>query len=325
MASRSPALHHRVPVRGQAAVGGVVRHHVRRVAAAVKGVQEPAVEVAVEVPRRVAVAAAGRSGLRGGQVQGDADPRARAVVAHDGNGPAVGEQEVVAGPQRRRPVAQPGRVVADLVRLQARAPGLVVGDPVLHAIAQVLDHHLHVFAERVRRRPRGPAARFLQALREVPVEEGRVGDDARFQQGVHQPAVEVEALLVHGAAPFGQDARPGDREAIGLEAELLHEGDVFAPPVIVVAGHVARGPVADPARRAAEPVPDGLPASVPVRGALDLIGGGGGAPDEPGREGRALPIIKIALSEASRLCGHSRNVAYGRLCRVSMRSSRSDR
>ena len=154
----------------------------------------------------------------------------------------------MAGAQRRRPVAQPRRVMADLVGLQARAPGLVVGDPVLHPVAQAPDHGLHVIAEGLRRLARRPAARLLQPLRQVPVEERGVGDDAGVEEGVHEAAVEVEALRVHGAAALGQDPRPGDGEAIGLEAELLHEGDVVAPAVIVVAGHVADGAVPDPAR-----------------------------------------------------------------------------
>ena len=208
--------------------------------------------------------------------------------------------------------------MADLVRLQARAPGLVVGDPVLHAVAQAADHGLHVIAEGLRRLARRPAARLLQPLRKVPVEQRGVGDDARVEQGVHQAAVEVEALRVHGAASLGQDPRPGDGEAIGLEAELLHEGDVVAPEVIVIAGHVADGAVPDPAGRPAEPVPDGFAASVPVGRALDLISGGGGAPDEPVRKAVARRLIKFVAREWMRLRDHFRTVAYGRLCRVSM-------
>ena len=50
--------------------------------------------------------------------------------------------------------------------------------------------------------------------------------DAGGEQVVDETVVEVEACLVDAAASLRQDARPGDREAVRVEAELLHARDV---------------------------------------------------------------------------------------------------
>jgi len=201
--------------------------------------------------------------------------------------PAVGEQKVMARGQGRRPVGETGRVLADLVRLQARAPRLVLRDPVAHAVAEPGRHRVRILDKGLGRLPPGPAALVLQPLRQVPVEEGRVGDDAGVEQAVHEPAVEIEAARVHAPAARREHARPRDREAVRLEPEVPHERDVLAPPVVMVAGHVAGGAARDLSRRAGETVPDRLAAPVGVRRAFDLIGEGGRAPNEAGGKRRA--------------------------------------
>src|SRR5690606_5779352 len=80
-------------------------------------------------------------------------------------------------------------------------------------------------------------------------------------------------------------ARPGDGEAVGLQAGVAHEGDVLGPAVVVVAGDVAGAAALDRAGARAERVPDGEAFAVLAGGALDLVGGGGGAPDEVLGEG----------------------------------------
>jgi hypothetical protein len=129
-----------------------------------------------------------------------------------------------------------------------------------------------------------PASRVLERLRQVPVVERDVGCDPPRAQLVHEAVVEVEPRRVHGARAVGDDARPGHGEPVGVEAELRHQGDVLAVPVVVVAGHVAVVTPRHPAGRMGEPIPDALAAPVLGDGALDLVGGGGGAPQEPRRE-----------------------------------------
>src|SRR6185503_21166227 len=101
---------------------------------------------------------------------------------------------------------------------------------------------------------------------------------------LHEPAVEIEALRVRRPAPVGLDARPGDREAVAAQPERAHQLEVAGPAVVVVAGLVAGVTVRDLPGRAAEAVPDRLPATVGVRRALDLEGGRRCTPDEFARE-----------------------------------------
>ena len=125
-----------------------------------------------------------------------------------------------------------------------------------------------------------PAASVLQRLRQVPVVEGGVGFNAVLEEGVGEPAVEVDAGLVGPAGAGGEDAAPGDGEAAGLEAELLHELHVVAVAVEEVIGDVAGVAVGGFAGDVGEGVPDRGAAAAFADGAFHLVGGGGGAPQE---------------------------------------------
>jgi hypothetical protein len=84
----------------------------------------------------------------------------------------------------------------------------------------------------------------------------------------------------------------------------------------VVAGDIAGAAITDPARLVAEGVPDGPTAAVNLGCSLDLVRGGGGRPEEVGREtgqpiaggshdsslfARALIAVFAPLLGASRL------------------------
>jgi hypothetical protein len=112
------------------------------------------------------------------------------------------------------------------------------------------------------------------------------GLDSRFQEAVDQLVVVVEAGRVDLIAAGGKDARPGHREAIGADAEPLHELDVARPQMIVVAGHRAVAAVGDGARLHGEAIPDRLAAAVAMAGAFDLVGRRSGSPKEAVREAR---------------------------------------
>jgi hypothetical protein len=96
-----------------------VLEHVLRVGRAQHGVKEPAVEMAVVQPRRLLLA--GRRRVHRRQVEGDPD-----VAGERRHGEPVGEQQVVADGQRRRPVAQAGREAALGVAGEGGHPRLVV-------------------------------------------------------------------------------------------------------------------------------------------------------------------------------------------------------
>ena len=125
-----------------------------------------------------------------------------------------------------------------------------------------------------------PAAFVFEGLGEVPVEERAVGLNVVCEEFVDEAVVEVEALGVGCAGALRIDARPGDGEAVGLEAEGLHELHVFFVAVVVIVGDVAGVSVVGLAGDVGEGVPDGGAAAIFVDGAFDLIGGGGGAPEK---------------------------------------------
>ena len=166
---------------------------------------------------------------------------------------------------------------------------LVERHPVLDPVAQVRRDQRGVVGEPAHDLRVGEAAAVLQRLRQVPVEQVDQRLDARVEQGVDEALVEVEAALVDRAGPGGQDARPADAEAIGARAQIGHQPDVLWVAVVVVAGDVARAAVGDRARLAGEGVPDRRSPAVLGRGSLDLVGGGGEAPGEVGREGLGEP------------------------------------
>ena len=70
--------------------------------------------------------------------------------------------------------------------------------------------------------------------------------DAGFQQTIHELIVEGEALGVgHGIIAVREDARPGDREAVGLQPKLLHQRHILGPAPVVIAGGLAVVAVGD--------------------------------------------------------------------------------
>ena len=108
--------------------------------------------------------------------------------------------------------------------------------------------------------------------------------DAVGQKFVQKAVVEVEAFGVRRTGSFGKYPRPRDRKTIGLDAQLLYQANIFLVPVIVIVGAVRVAVIANLARRVGERIPDRASPAVFIDGALDLIGGGGGAPDKASGE-----------------------------------------
>ena len=219
-------------------------------------------------------------GLEAGVGVGDADFALLARGAEGLNRQAVGEQQVVDDARRDAEVADPRGQQSDPVTQIRGDARLVVGDPAGGAIPETLVEEGSVIGEAVRRLPVGPPAQILEGLGEVPVIQGDARLDARCQQLVDQPRVEVDSLLVHLPESEGQDPGPGDREAIGLKPELGHQRHVFPVAVVVIAGDIPGLSAEDPSRLLAVDIPDGESLAVLTGGAFDLIGGRGGAPLE---------------------------------------------
>ena len=167
-------------------------------------------------------------------------------------------------------------------------PRLVVRGPVADAVAEPLGDGVGVLDERLGGRALGPAARVLERLRRVPVEERHERLDPVPEQLVDEPVVEVEPGRVDAAAAVRQDARPRDREAERVEAELAHQADVVAVAVVEVAGDRAGLAVPHLARRGAERSQMLSPRPSSVAAPSIWYDGRRGAPEEVGGERASL-------------------------------------
>src|SRR4249920_594139 len=116
------------------------------------------------------------------------------------------EQKVMRSAQRRGRLVAARRVPAGAVTEEGRAPRLVHGRPDGDTIRERVVHELRIIGESVGSVAGGPPARVLERLREIPVIESEYRCDAGGEQFVDEPAVEVEARLVGGAAAIWLDA-----------------------------------------------------------------------------------------------------------------------
>ena len=196
----------------------------------------------------------------------------------------MAQQQVMRHLHGGLPAPQTRREDARLVAQDRDHPRLIVRGNRNDAIAEPTPDLGRVFGEAQRRVAAHPAALFLQGLRQVPVVEGQVRRDAPLEQCVDQAVVEREPLLVPCPLAARLDARPGDRETVGMDPETRDQRDVLVDPVVVVAGAIAVAAVLDRAGPPAELVPDRVAPAVLVRGAFDLVGAGRDAPDELARE-----------------------------------------
>ncbi len=217
------------------------------------------------------------------------DLRARSALRADRlHRQPVSEQRVVAHlVQRPRREREARRVHAAAVAQVDEGADLVRRHEAADPIGEPARDEARVVGEGPRRLARLPAAEArLQRLRQVPVVEGGDRFDAGAEQRVDEAFVEGQAFRVRCARTVGEDARPGDREPVRIDPEILHRLDVLGISMEVVAGEVAGVAVAYPSGRAREAVPDGFASSVLVHRAFDLVRRGGRAPQETVGEAR---------------------------------------
>lgn len=74
----------------------------------------------------------------------------------------------------------------------------------------------------------------FQLLRNIPVEESNKTSDAVDQQPVDQVAVVLQVCLLDGiiCTVQGDDAASGETEAVGFDAELLHELNISLSEIV---------------------------------------------------------------------------------------------
>src|SRR3954451_22856669 len=275
----------------------VALEEVGRVGALEERVEEPAVRLPVDLPGRGLVLRALAGGIRVREIERDPDLRLRHHRADHFDRPAVRKEEVVRRGDGIGLARAPRRVLAPRVPDPGVHPRLVVRDPVPYAVAEAARDGFRVLGERLRGRARGPAARVLERLRRVPVEERRERLDVVREQLVDEAVVEVEAGLVDRTAARRHDPRPRDREPERVEPELAHQLHVLGIPVVEVARPLPGVAVPNLPRRGAEAVPDAFSASVLLGRALDLVRRRGGAPEEVGRERALLGMHRCPLGQ----------------------------
>lgn len=166
---------------------------------------------------------------------------------------------------------------AGIVAQDGAAPGLVKGDPELNFVAKGLEAHPGVVFEILHKLglvERSAVAR-VEVVRQVPVEQGDHGLDACGAEVVDEANIVLEPLLVDGiiSASEGDDAGPGEGEAVGFGPAFFEQGNVFGGAVVGVAGNVARAAICYLAGDAAEGVPDGVCAAIFMGTPLNLITG----------------------------------------------------
>ena len=159
-------------------------------------------------------------------------------------------------------------------------PRLVVGRNRRDAIAKAMAYDVGVVGEAQRGVASRPSAAVLQRLRQVPVVQREVRRDAAREQPVDEPIVKVEPARIDRAGAARLHARPRDREAIPLQAQLAHQIEVCGQAVIVVASDITVAAVGDRAGHAAEAVPDRRSATVLGHGTFDLVRARRSAPHE---------------------------------------------
>ncbi len=209
----------------------------------------------------------------------------------------VRQQQMMTGVRRRLGVVQARGVQAAAMPQVSCAPGLVQCHPPRHAVAQSPRDHLRVVREGVGCRAVTPATALLQRQRQIPVKQGGQGRNPVGEQRVHQSIIEVQPALVDGAGAFGDDARPRDGEAIGVQAQLGHQRHVLVHAPIVIGRHEARLAAMSLARRGRKDVPNGGGTPILCDRPLDLIGRGCRAPKKVSGEGHTghLLISKCVL------------------------------
>ena len=152
----------------------------------------------------------------------------------------------------------------------------VDGQPEFCTVAEVLEHDLCKVDESVDGITVAPAAFCLDCGGQVKMVHRHQRLDVVFQTFINQVVVVFDTLGVDSACPFGNQPRPGDREAVGLKAHFRHQLDIFFIVVVLVRSNLEiRGTFGDNLdilnRRAF---------AVLKAGTLYLIGRGGSTPEE---------------------------------------------
>ena len=261
-------------------------------------VEKLSVHVGVGPYRGLAIGARSRCRILGLQVHGDPD-RVAALCAIGPNRLSMREEQVLRDARALGQVATPRCQGPFYITTLHHDPRLVQGDPQLDAITERAVEQTGVVREPVGDVAVRPSPPFIQGHRQVPVIKGYYRRDAVIQQPIHEALVEREPLAVDAAAPLRQHPAPTHAEPIRSQAELPHQAHVVRKAPVVVTGKVAGLAVRDGPGGMGEAMPDARPGAVGQGRALDLIGRGRRAPQEPwwkaGRACRGRTRVRVRV------------------------------
>mmetsp|Transcript_74245 Transcript_74245/g.209709 ORF Transcript_74245/g.209709 Transcript_74245/m.209709 type:complete len:268 (+) Transcript_74245:1482-2285(+) len=111
-----------------------------------------------------------------------------------------------------------------------------------HSVAKQLETRTRISGKATCHLLLGPepaTERIVDVRGQIPVVDCNPGRDAVLQEGVDEVGIEARPVTVHVALQVREQARPRDGEAVRLQAEPRHDGDVVPEAVVVVAGDVA--------------------------------------------------------------------------------------
>ncbi|KAI9166743.1 Solute carrier RCH1 [Paramyrothecium foliicola] len=164
--------------------------------------------------------------------------------------------------------------LADAVSEDGGAPGLVEGGPVLD-LGQGLENNAGVVlkVERELLTVQQTAVALVELIGNIPVQQSDERGDAGLEQVINELDVVVKTSLVDWvvAATLGNNSSPRKGEAVGLGADVLQKGNVFAGTVVRVTGRNTRAAVSNLVGPFAESVPDARATTILVNGTLNLI------------------------------------------------------
>src|SRR5581483_9647068 len=104
------------------------------------------------------------------------------------------------------------------------------------------------------------------------------------EQFIDQLIIEIEATLIHFALTLRKDARPGNRETIGIQLHTGHQRDIFSHMMVVICGDIASCSLINRSWFSCECVPDAGTAPILTCCAFYLISRGSGPPEKICRE-----------------------------------------
>ena len=120
----------------------------------------------------------------------------------------------------------------------------VEGQPVLHAVAEAVDHLFAIADKGIHDATIVKAVVLLrQRQRHIEVIEADHRLDTAGDEIVNKAVVKGDALIVELAVALRTDPAPGDLKAVAVHAQILHQVEIFPVAVIGIGRHFPVGDV----------------------------------------------------------------------------------